>query len=145
LRHETLHRVRLRGVNSVTKRLADGTRRTYWYAWKGGPALPGKPGAPEFVAAYNAAIERKVAPPAGVLLGLLNRFQDSGEFQHSISERTRRDYVDQMRRLRQFISPFEEHRPRLRIVQGLERKIAESDLNWPITPTGHSLAFCHGR
>ena len=28
-------RVRLRGINNVTKRLADGTTRTYWYAYKG--------------------------------------------------------------------------------------------------------------
>ena len=30
-------RIRLKGINSITKKLADGTRRTYWYAWKGGP------------------------------------------------------------------------------------------------------------
>ena len=48
-------RVRLKGINSITKKLADGTRRTYWYAWKGGPALRGEPGTPEFVASYNEA------------------------------------------------------------------------------------------
>jgi len=32
-------RIRLKGLNSITKRLADGTTRTYWYAWKGGPPL----------------------------------------------------------------------------------------------------------
>ena len=30
-------RIRLKGLNCITKKLADGTRRTYWYAWKGGP------------------------------------------------------------------------------------------------------------
>jgi phosphoglycerate dehydrogenase-like enzyme len=34
-------RIRLRGLNSITNTLADGTRRTYWYAWKGGPPLAG--------------------------------------------------------------------------------------------------------
>ena len=34
-------RVRLKGLNSIRKRLADGTYRTYWYAWKGGPPLRG--------------------------------------------------------------------------------------------------------
>ena len=48
-------RVRLKGINSKTKKLADGSLRTYWYAWKGGPALPGKPGDPEFIAAYVPA------------------------------------------------------------------------------------------
>ena len=72
-------RVVLKGINTTTKRLADGTIKTYYWAWKGGPSLPGKPGSPEFIAAYNAAITRKVAPAAGVLLSLLNRFQESGD------------------------------------------------------------------
>ena len=49
----TLVRLRLKGLNQVTKRRRDGSSVTYWYAWKGGPSLPGKPGSPEFVAAYN--------------------------------------------------------------------------------------------
>ena len=57
-------RIRLKGLNSITKRLADGTRRTYWYAWKGGPALRGEPGTPEFIASYNEAAACKVMPPA---------------------------------------------------------------------------------
>ena len=43
-------RLRLKGINSITKRLANGSVRTYWYAWKGGPPLRGAPGTPEFVA-----------------------------------------------------------------------------------------------
>jgi hypothetical protein len=74
-------RIRLKGINSITKKLADGTWRTYWYAWKGGPPLRGKPGTPEFIASYNAAVAQKVAPPTGVLLALLFRFQESAEFQ----------------------------------------------------------------
>ena len=61
-------RINLKGINSITKRLADGTLRTYWYAWKGGPPLRGEPGTPEFVASYNEAAARKVAPPRGMLL-----------------------------------------------------------------------------
>jgi hypothetical protein len=83
-------RVRLRGINSITKRLADGTLRTYYYAWKGGPPLRGEPGTPEFVASYNEAVATKVAPPTGVLVALLFRFQESAEFQFGISARTRR-------------------------------------------------------
>jgi hypothetical protein len=48
-------RIRLKGVNHATKRLADGTARTYWYAWRGGPLLKGEPGSPEFVAAQYTA------------------------------------------------------------------------------------------
>ena len=99
-------RVRLKGINSKTKRLADGTRKTYWYAWKGGPPLPGKPGDPEFIAAYNAAVAKKIEAPKGVLLALLNKFQDSGEFQHTIGERTRRDYIKQIKRIEHTFADF---------------------------------------
>ena len=37
-------RVRLKGLNSIRKKLADGSTVTYWYAWKGGPRLTGSPG-----------------------------------------------------------------------------------------------------
>jgi hypothetical protein len=49
----------------VHGRLADGTRRTYWYAWKGGPPLRGEPGSPEFIASYNAAVAAKVMGQSG--------------------------------------------------------------------------------
>ena len=73
-------RVRLKGINSITKRLADGRLRTYWYAWKGGPSVRGEPGTPEFIASYNDAAARKVAPRDGTLLSVLIRFQDTREF-----------------------------------------------------------------
>src|SRR5262245_12853504 len=85
-------RVRLKGINSITKKLADGTRRTYWYAWKGGPPLLGEPGSTEFVHSYNEAIARKVIPPQGVLLSILQGYQASAEFLGR-AERTRADYI----------------------------------------------------
>ena len=68
-------RIRLRGINRITKKLADGTLRTYWYAWKGGPPLRGEPGSPEFVHSYNEAIARKVTQADGVILSLLRGYQ----------------------------------------------------------------------
>jgi hypothetical protein len=99
-------RIRLKGLNSITKRLADGTCRTYWYAWKGGPPLSGTPGTPEFIGSYNAAVAEKVAPPTGVLLALLFRFQGSAEFQFGISPRTRRDYIKQIKRIERAFGDF---------------------------------------
>ena len=99
-------RIRLRGINRVTKRLADGTLRTYWYAWKAGPSLCGKPGTPEFIASYNEAIAKKKAPPNGVLLTLLFRFQESAEFQFGISPRTRFDYIKQIKRIERVFGDF---------------------------------------
>src|ERR1700722_16520024 len=85
-------RIRLKGVNLVRKRLADGSVRTYYYAWKGGPPLRGAPGTPEFVASYNAAAATKVAPAAGTLLTVLQGYQASDDFR-SRRDRTRRDYI----------------------------------------------------
>jgi integrase len=99
-------RVRLKGVNRVVKKLADGSERVYHYAWKGGPALRGEPGSPEFVASYNAAVAQKVAPPNGALLALLFRFQESAEFHFGISSRTRRDYIKQIKRIERAFGDF---------------------------------------
>jgi integrase len=85
-------RVRLRGINSYTARLADGTTRTYWYAWKGGPRLRGEPGTPEFIASYNEAASQKVKPPSGCLLSLLQSYQTSEDFRQ-LAQRTREDYA----------------------------------------------------
>lgn len=84
--------VRLRGTNRVTKRLADGSRVTYYYAWKGGPRLPGKPGDPEFLVAYHAAVATKIAPPADCLQSILNAYQDAPKFL-DLAPRTRADYI----------------------------------------------------
>jgi integrase len=98
-------RVPLKGINSVRKKLADGTSKTYWYAWKGGPPLRGKPGSPEFHASYNEAVARKVIPPQGVLLSVLQGYQASGEF-NGLAERTRADYVMQIERIEKEFADF---------------------------------------
>jgi integrase len=98
-------RIRLRGLNSVTKRLADGTRRTYWYAWKGGPPLRGQPGTPEFIASYNEAAARKVVPPRGTLLSVLQGYQASEDFR-MLANSTRRSYVALITRIEKTFCDF---------------------------------------
>ena len=84
-------RVKLKGINSVTKPLKDGTTVTYWYAWKGGPRLDGKPGDPEFIASYNRAVARLVPSQSGLLLNVLVKFQNTEEFR-GLAPRTQADY-----------------------------------------------------
>lgn len=88
-------RVRLKGINQVTKRLADGRLVTYRYAWKGkgAPRLSGDPGSPEFIAAYYSAVERFIprATRKANLQSLIRDFLESGEFR-ALGERTRYDY-----------------------------------------------------
>ena len=91
-------RIRLKGLNSVAKVLADGSVVTYYYAWKGGPRLKGEPGTPEFVASYHDAVSAKGLPPAGVLLALLQAYQASSEFT-GLRDRTRTDYIKQIKHI----------------------------------------------
>lgn len=73
-------RVRLKGLNSIRKRLADGSTVTYWYAWKGGPRLPGLPGSPAFLAAFNAAHAERRKPTGENLRALVGLYRASPEF-----------------------------------------------------------------
>jgi hypothetical protein len=88
-------RVRLRGINPVKKRLADGSEVTYYYAWKSGPRLRGEPGSPEFIASYNEAVAIKVKPRQGVILSVLQGYQNSEDFR-GLADRTRADYAKQV-------------------------------------------------
>jgi integrase len=98
-------RVRLKGINPVTKTLAGGTKRPYHYAWKGGPPLRGEPGTPEFVHSYNEAVARKVVPPRGTLLSVMQSYQLSGEFR-GLAEVTRKGYVWHIKRIEKEFGDF---------------------------------------
>ena len=98
-------RMRLRGINSVKKKLADGTAKVFYYAWKSGPPLRGEPGTPEFIASYNEAAARKVVPPSGTLLSLLQQYQASPEFV-DLARSTRRSYIPLIKRVEKKFSDF---------------------------------------
>jgi integrase len=98
-------RVRLKGINSKRKKLADGTLTTYHYAWKGGPRLQGEPGTPEFIASYHAAVNARKAPLHGVMLSILHGFQASDDFL-SKSERYRADMVQHIRKIEAKLGDF---------------------------------------
>lgn len=98
-------RVRLKGVNSITKSLADGSKVTYHYAWKGGPRLEGKPGSPEFIASFNAAASKKIEPKKGTLAALFTMYENSAQFD-GLAQRTKADYVKIITRLEDCFGTF---------------------------------------
>ena len=98
-------RIPLKGINSVRKRLADGSAKTFYYAWKSGPPLRGEPGSREFIASYNEAVARKVGSPSGVLLSLLQQFQASQDFT-DLADSTRRSYIALIKRIEKKFSDF---------------------------------------
>src|SRR5262249_35369116 len=93
-------RINAKGLHWTVAKLADGTTRIYWYAWRGGPRLSGDYGSPEVIAGFNAALAPKVAVPEGRLLSLLQAYQQSTDFL-GLRERTRADYIKQIVKIEQ--------------------------------------------
>jgi integrase len=93
-------RINAKGLHWTTVTLADGTKKVYWYAWRGGPRLVGEYGSPEFIASFNAAAATKTPAPEGRLQALLQGYQRSQEFL-GLRERTRADYVKQIEKIEQ--------------------------------------------
>lgn len=91
-------RVRLKGIHKVRRRRADGTTALYCYAWRGGPRLPGEPGSPEFLAAWQAATATRTRRHAGTLQALLTDYQHSPDFT-DLAPRTRKDYIRHILRI----------------------------------------------
>jgi integrase len=90
---------KLKGVNTVRKTLADGTVRKYYYHRATGRQLPGKPGEPEFVAAYAEANTAFVQHHRGTLSSLIHRWTLSQRWSapapplgHGYSESTKREW-----------------------------------------------------
>lgn len=87
-------RINLKGIHAAPRKLADGTRKVYWYAWRGGPRLNGEPGSPEFIASFNAAAAlKKPDDKSKTLAWLIRDYKASAHFLKTISERTRADYI----------------------------------------------------
>ncbi len=88
----------LPGLAVATKRLADGSIRKYFYAWRGGPMLkaddgtPLQLGDPRLVMAYSKAHEDRKKPPTGTLFSLISAFKASSDFT-KLADRTKKDYT----------------------------------------------------
>ncbi len=93
-----MNRRKLPGVATASKKLADGTKRKYYYAWRGGPMLkaeddtPLQPGDPQFAVAYAVAHAERKKPTTGTLFSLIAAYKSSTEFT-SKAERTKKDYL----------------------------------------------------
>lgn len=91
-------RVRLRGIKKTTKVLADGTTKEFFYLREPRTPLPGRPGTPEFMAAYNAAIAKLKTPPAGEFRSIISKYKASPEFTGK-ADKTRTDYAGYIKKI----------------------------------------------
>jgi integrase len=86
-------RVDLRGLN-----WAKVKGRTYYYAWRGGPRLRGKPGTPEFVASYNEAIANRRAPDTSRFKSLVTLYKASNDYK-KLADSTRANWAPWLDRI----------------------------------------------
>jgi integrase len=78
--------VELKGLHVVK---AKG--HTYYYAWRGGPAVKGVPGTPAFQAAYNEAVANHRAPDQKKFRSAIYLYKASKDYQ-KLAESTRRNW-----------------------------------------------------
>ncbi len=91
-------RVDLPGIHRISRTLATGERVTYFYAWRGGPRLVGKPGSPEFLRSYEAAHSNRRTPDPSLFRSLVIAYKASRDFT-GLRERTRADYSKQIAKI----------------------------------------------
>lgn len=85
--------VELKGLHTVK---AKG--RTYYYAWRGGPAVKGEPGTPEFVASYNEAVAGRSATDDKRFRSVVVRYRSSDEYK-GLADSTRQKWSRWMDRI----------------------------------------------
>lgn len=89
--------VKLKGVFATTKRLSDGSVRSYWYHRSSGKRLPGDYGSPEFLTAYLEA-ERVTAPDTHNVGNLIRDYLLSVHFTKKAT-RTQAEYKRMLKEL----------------------------------------------
>lgn len=79
--------VKLKGIKKVT---AKG--KTYYYAWIGGPRLPGIPGSPEFMKAYHEAVSDLRTPDHNRVHALIAAYKASHDFR-KLADSTKKEWM----------------------------------------------------
>lgn len=93
-------KVELKGVHTVK---ANG--QVYRYAWRGGPRLRGAPGSPEFMKAYNEAIEELRAPEPGRFKAVIVSYRASADYK-KLADSTRKHWAPWLDRIADYFGPL---------------------------------------
>lgn len=83
---------RLKGINTVKAKLADGKVSLYYYHRASGIRLTGKPGSAAFVASLAAAEQTLLKRTDGTLTGLIRAFEQTAKWR-KLAESTRKEYA----------------------------------------------------
>jgi integrase len=140
-----MNRRKLPGVATASKRLADGTRRKYHYAWRGGPMLKGEDGTPllpkdpQFAVAYAAAHAERKKPATGTLFSLIAAYKIATEFTNR-AEVTKKSYRRYLKMIEEEfgampLSVVEDRRARGKFKEwrdGMAANPRKADLAWSV-------------
>lgn len=85
-------RVKLKGVNTSTRRRKDGSKAVYYYHRATGMPLRGEPGSQEFIADFAIAEKQVTDRGAGTINDLIRRFEASPAFAE-LAATTKAEYV----------------------------------------------------
>lgn len=94
-------RVVLKGLHKVSRRLADGSKRMHFYAWRGGPRIEAQPGTAAFVEEFQRLTAGRDDPSkryAGMFQQLINDYQRSPSFT-DLAASTREGYARRIRKI----------------------------------------------
>lgn len=88
--------VKIKGIHKVRCKLADGSTKTYFYAWRGGPKMISQPHTEAFALEY-ARLKAAAAPKTvDTIETLIEQFKGPGRSPNpdwlALAETTRRDY-----------------------------------------------------
>lgn len=85
-------RAKIRGINTVRKRLHDGSTRTYYYHRATGTRLDGEPGSEKFMASYAEAETKRSERDEGLCSSLIRDYLNSPEFLNNLQPATQKEY-----------------------------------------------------
>lgn len=92
-------KVKLKGINTVKKKLAGGGVSVHYYHRTTGQKLTGRPDTPEFISSFAAAEKSMLARGQGDLNELVSFFETSGYFD-DLSDATREAYIWKLKKVR---------------------------------------------
>ena len=84
-------RVNLFGLYWSEAKLADGTKRRYYRAWKGGPRMKAKYGTAAFITEFEQHHRERKTVPDSTVFSLVAHFKTSSEYT-ILSDKTKKDY-----------------------------------------------------
>jgi len=84
-------RVRLKGINTVRRKLATGVVETYYYHRATGTRIEGEPGSPAFIASVQRAEDKGRHRTTGTLSGLIREFEGTKQWRR-LADSTKKEY-----------------------------------------------------